>query len=191
MPTGYRIPAIIEVNSTLLVFAERRFVTCADGSPHSIELRRSTDGGRSWLPQQQLAAVPPAVTPKGLAVNGTMFIGSPVLDKQTGVLFLIFGNANSAFITRSSDAGATWATAENTSVCSHINPGPGAGLQLASGRLVIPVQTDGRDCQCSGEECTKGYAGAMYSDNHGRSWKLSTSVPVRKPTRPLCLPSRT
>ena len=80
MPTGYRIPAIIEVNSTLLVFAERRFVTCADGLPHSIELRRSTDGGRSWLPQQQLATVGPAVTPKGLAVNGTMFIGSPVLD---------------------------------------------------------------------------------------------------------------
>ena len=67
VPTGYRIPAIIEVNSTLLVFAERRFVTCADGLPHSIELRRSTDGGRSWLPQQQLATVGPAVTPKGTA----------------------------------------------------------------------------------------------------------------------------
>eukprot|EP01043_Picozoa_sp_COSAG02_P031050 COSAG02_NODE_2008_length_10124_cov_83.805287_8_plen_246_part_00 len=88
----FRIPTILSTNGTLLVFVERRFVSCNDGSPHSIELRRSVDSGRVWLPQQSLDAVgpnPPG-TKSANAINGTVSNGAAVVDEMTGTIFFLY-----------------------------------------------------------------------------------------------------
>ena len=111
-------------------------------------------------------------TSKGVAAHGTVYVGAPVLDAQrNNTLFMIYGRGNSRggmtpFVTASTDAGASWSAPRSSGLCTTgnavANPGPGAGLQLASGRLVVPVQTS----NCAGSNDTT-HAGAMYSDDHG------------------------
>eukprot|EP01051_Picozoa_sp_SAG22_P025048 SAG22_NODE_7233_length_759_cov_1.425758_1_plen_151_part_10 len=94
-PRGcFRIPTVVGANGTLLVFVERRFASCLDGSPHSIELRRSLDGGRTWLPQQSLDAVGPAVDRRGNAANGSVNNGAGVVDETTGTIFFLYRKAS-------------------------------------------------------------------------------------------------
>ena len=169
----YRIPAVIGIapttanpNGTLLVFAERRFLTCADDSPHSIALRRSLDGGRSWLPQQELASSHEAGASK------TLFVGSPILERETGSIMMVIGHGGAPLLTKSTDRGASWSPPRSIFFCLQgaVNPGPGAGVQLSSGRLVVPVQTS----NCNNNDTT--HAGAMYSDDGGKTWRISAPV---------------
>jgi sialidase-1 len=81
--SGYasiRIPALLTAqDGTLLAFAEGREVA-RDQAANDIVLRRSTDGGRTWLPLQKLADFGKD------ALNNPC----PVLDVRTGRLTLFF-----------------------------------------------------------------------------------------------------
>lgn len=57
--------------------------------------------------------------------------------------------------------------------------GPGHGIQLKSGRLLIPAYTYHIDCrQCFGKICkTTPHSFCFYSDTHGRTWHFSETVP--------------
>jgi sialidase-1 len=162
----FRIPTILNSNGTLLVFVERRFVSCKDESPHSIELRRSTDGGHSWLPQQSLDAVGPAVMKNGNAANGTVSNGAAVVDETTGTIFFAYRRAvvtPLAFwthIVSSTDAGQSWSQPMNAGLNrTGTSPGQGSGVQLASGRLVLP----------------NNGGGAIVSDDHGKTCECERS----------------
>jgi hypothetical protein len=164
----FRIPTILSANGTLLVFAERRFITCNDMSPHSIELRRSTDAGLSWLPQQSLDTVgPQCKTPAcNVAKNGTVSNGAAVADEMTGTIFFAYRRTSVTpygfwtYVVSSTDLGATWSRPMNKGLSREgTSPGQGAGVQLASGRLVI----------------SNNGGGSIFSDNHGETWKAGSS----------------
>ncbi|MFN0167654.1 MAG: exo-alpha-sialidase [Bryobacteraceae bacterium] len=175
----YRIPAIIAAPSgALLVFCEARKVSIQDASPTDMVVRRSVDGGKTWLAIQTL-----------IRGEGTDAIMNPcaVVDRTSGAVLLLTCNTNrgkrgehrSHLLVSSRDHGKTWsapvdlgkriANYDDTFV-----PGPGIGIQTASGRLVIPGYTGE-----SVDEDEKGTRSrVVYSDDHGQTWRMGKPVSV-------------
>jgi sialidase-1 len=73
----------------------------------------------------------------------------------------------------SNDEGATWigpadiTASVNRSSWNRIVPGPGVGIQLRSGRLVIP---------CNHVIANVAFNHVIYSDDHGKKWHLGGST---------------
>eukprot|EP00966_Prymnesium_polylepis_P040275 934556-Prymnesium_polylepis.1 len=104
----FRQPALLQFAAVLLAFAENRNVSsCApssalgDGAPSeegSLQLRRSLDGGASWLPQQSLyAGNIDFYTVVGHAGTSTLWLMLSVKSAATRVAVLA-----------SRDHGSTW-----------------------------------------------------------------------------------
>src|SRR5258706_2166364 len=173
----YRIPAlIVSAKGTLLAFSEGRVDSGSDTGNIDVLVRRSFDVAKTWSPVQVVADV------------GEDTIGNPtpVVERKTGTLFLLLtrnpgrntekqivesgAGARTVWITRSTDDGATWsAPVEITAQVKRPDwtwyaTGPGNGIQLRSGRLVVPcdhnVRGGGR------------YSHVIYSDDRGETWKL-------------------
>ena len=175
----HRIPALLATGKgTLLAFCEARSGSASDSAPTDLVLRRSLDDGKTWTPAQIVARFP------GFTVGNP----TSVEDTKTGIIWLLM-TANPAgvtekeiddgspkggrtvWITHSTDDGAHWAAAkEITSSTKKSNwtwyaTGPGNGIQLESGRLVIPC-----DHKVAGTHAF--YSHVIYSDDHGETWKL-------------------
>lgn len=167
----YRIPGIVLTNEgTLLAFCEGRKTSRRDHGDLDLVLRRSTDGGRNWEPKQ-------LVHEEGGDAKITIGNPCPVVDRMTGAIWLPFcRNNDRVFITNSTDDGRTWA--EPTEITRHVKKpgwswyatGPGHGIQLSTGRLLIPC--DCRDDKGTGDWNHKGRSLVFYSDDHGKTWKL-------------------
>jgi hypothetical protein len=137
-------------DDTVVVATEGRHEVC-DAGPRDLLVRRSTDGGATWTPTQTVVA----------SVDGASW-GNPafVVDRTTGELFLFYNlgerlpdntgcSADSAemFVVSSTDAGVTWGPPRGLShLFTHFDydwtldsPGPGHGIQLDSGRLLLNV----------------------------------------------------
>jgi sialidase-1 len=173
----YRIPAlIVSAKGVLLAFCEGRRTGADDSGDIDVVLRRSFDGGKTWSPLQVVAD------------EGGDTIGNPtpVVERKSGAIFLLLtrnpgrvtesqiiqGSAppRSVWITRSTDDGATWAKpVEITSEVSRPDwtwyaTGPGNGIQLRSGRLVVPCDHNTRE---GGR-----YSHVIYSDDRGATWNI-------------------
>jgi sialidase-1 len=179
----HRIPALLTTDKgTLLAFCEARKESASDAAPTEIVLRRSLVGGKTWTPAQVVAHFP----------NYTVGNPAPVEDAKTGVIWLPLTvnpagdtekeidnqtpkGTRTVWITHSSDDGATWATAEQITASTKqpdwtwYATGPGNGIQLDSGRLVIPC-----DHKVAGTHAF--YAHVIYSDDDGKTWKLGGSA---------------
>jgi Neuraminidase (sialidase) len=71
------------------------------------------------------------------------------------------------WILKSADDGASWSKpVDITKSVGPVHPGPGRGILLKSGRLVIP----GRSTDKHGQSLV------IYSDDHGKSWKAGADV---------------
>lgn len=182
----YCIPSLIcTPKGTLLAFCEGRKFNSADESPTDLVLRRSLDGGKTWLPMQVIVkAVPEA------AADPT-----PVVDRVTGNIVLVYDlwpqlvkdefrqehmkrppgigrDSVTAWTTTSNDDGATWSTSVNITAMtkkpewSRLAHGPGIGIQTRSGRLVIP-------CWRTSAENGDSWNHVIYSDDHGLTWQRS------------------
>jgi sialidase-1 len=190
-----RIPSLIVTKKgTVLAFCEGR----EDRDTGDIDLlvRRSEDSGKTW--GERLV-----VWSDGRNTCGNP---CPVVDQDTGRIWLLatwnFGADHGPDIVRgeskdvrkphvcySDDDGKTWSTPVNISETARKDDwrwyatGPGNGIQILNGRykgrLVIPANhsyTETRDdvFRMSGKY---GYgAHVIYSDDHGKSWKLSESI---------------
>ena len=162
---GYRIPALaVSTRGTILAFAEGRKDGRGDYADINMALRRSTDGGRTWTDTRFIVD------------DGTHTMGNPcpVVDAHDGSILLVFCRDNKqVFVTRSTDDGESWTEPEDItkqatdSRVYFVYTGPGHGIQLNSGRLLIPSSCDyGKkigDMQGS-------YA--LLSDDHGKSWRM-------------------
>ena len=124
----------------------------------------------------------------------------PVFERNTRSLFLFFicvlGNtsecwqiitgrnkARLCYVT-SSDHGQTWSQVEdvtNSTIGDTVSDwatfavGPGHGLQLESGRLIIPTHAQyisRRCCSIPVPLTVKPYALAVYSDDSGKTWHM-------------------
>lgn len=188
----YRIPGIVVTKSgTVLAYCEARKKAGGDWGPIDVLLRRSLDGGRTWLPAQQLVHVEgelpinPVAAAQNLDKPGDNTVNNPVaiVDHETGAVhFLYCLEYMRCFSMRSDDDGASWsAPVEITGTFDEFRPqynwaviatGPGHGIQLTrgphSGRLVVPVWLS---LGTGGHAHRPSVAATIYSDDHGRTWQ--------------------
>jgi len=187
---SYRIPGIVvTAKGTVLAYGEARKFTPADRGELEIHLRRSTDGGRTWSPQQQIAHLGPRLPrnphmpddkkkkdmggPEQQTVNNPMLIAA----RDGAVHFVYCVEYMRAFYARSDDDGLTWSkpveiTATFDRFRSEVDwqaiaTGPGHGIQLRNGRLIVPVwlatyeKTAAQRKGCS----------VIFSDDGGATWQ--------------------
>lgn len=177
----YRIPAMaVTTKGTVLAFCEGRKFSQHDSGQIDLMLRRSLDGGCTWEESRVI------VTELGMTCGNP----APVVDEQTGTIWLPFcknlaegpeamiiqGKApRTVWMTKSDDDGATWAEPwEMTSTLKPSNwtwyaTGPCHGIQLRSGRLLVPCDHM-RGVTYSREDPYLSHV--IYSDDHGKTWKL-------------------
>jgi sialidase-1 len=169
----FRIPALAATpKGTLLAFAEGRKDSRSDSGDIDIVLRRSRDRGQTWSDLQVVAD------------NGSDTIGNPtpvVLGKSGTVLLLLTANpakaseARTVWITSSKDDGETWAPLrEITSMAKKPGwgwyaTGPGNGIQLKDGRIVIP-------CDHAEKASKTMHSHVIHSDDGGPSWQIGASA---------------
>ncbi|MFE7402426.1 exo-alpha-sialidase [Streptomyces sp. NPDC057557] len=183
----YRIPALTtSVKGTVLAAYDARPALGDLPSNISIMLRRSTDGGVTWQPQQ--------VVRKDAAPQG---YGDPSLlvDRTTGRIFLFYAAAvNQGFFgsgtgndendpnvlqadySYSDDDGLTWI---HRRITEQIKNPAWAGMFAASGEGIQVRQGAyrGRLIQQYAVRINgANYAASAYSDDHGETWKMGNPV---------------
>lgn len=164
----YRIPALVVTRrGTVLAFCEGRRNSGSDSGDIDLVLRRSTDGGRTWSDLEMIAD----------DGDHTMGQPCPVIDAKSDVVWLPLCRDNKrVFLMKSTDDGRTWSKpAEITREAVDpnwpwIGTGPGHGIQLARGRLVVPCWA-GRGAGFCGESQVSFI---LYSDDGGRTWQRSS-----------------
>lgn len=182
----YRIPGIVTTKrGTILAYCEARRSDRGDWGAIDILLRRSTDGGRSWSAQTNIAHVPgpkaknPVALAQKLATPGEVTYNNPVAipDANGAVYFLFCLEYARCFYLRSDDDGASWSKpVEITAAFDRFRPeydwkvlatGPGHGIQLRTGRLVVPVWLS---LGTGGHAHRPSVTSVIYSDDLGRTW---------------------
>ncbi|KAK1336826.1 hypothetical protein QTO34_002861 [Cnephaeus nilssonii] len=195
----YRVPALLPVTPgpTLLAFAEQR-LSPNDAHAHRLVQRCGTLAGGSvrWGAAQVLGS---AALEEHRSMNPC-----PVHDARTGTVFLFFvavrgqtpevaqiatgRNAARLCCVTSRDAGRTWGSARDLTAeavgaterdWATFAVGPGHGIQLRSGRLLVPAYTYHVDRrECFGKICrTSPHAFTFYSDDHGQTWHHGGLLP--------------
>lgn len=172
----FRIPSVLVTKAgSVLAFCEGRKDGRGDSGNIDLLLKRSTDGGRTFSTTQ-------VVWDDGANTCGNP---CPVVDQATGTIWLLMthnlghdkeraiksGEAEgtrTVWVCSSTDDGVTWSKpVEITSAVKRPEwtwyaTGPGAGIQLRTGRLVIPCDHDHGD----------HFSHVIYSDDHGQTWQL-------------------
>lgn len=183
----YRIPGVVVTKAgTVLAYCEAR-KSNSDWGTIDILLRRSTDGGKTWDDAQKLAAVPgpkarnPVALAKKLGSKDDLTYNNPVMiaDRSGAVHFLFCLEYMRCFYARSDDDGKTW-TKPTEITASAFDPfkaeidwkaiatGPGHGIQLTSGRLLVPVWVS---LGTGGGGHGDSVSATIYSDDGGKTWK--------------------
>ncbi|MHA1763737.1 MAG: exo-alpha-sialidase, partial [Promethearchaeota archaeon] len=161
----YRIPAIVSSKrGTILVFAEARKLD-SDWAPSAIVMKRSFDGGISWEPMKIL------ISDDKKPVHNPV----PIVSNRTNSIHLLFCyNYKKAFYMQSCDDGASFTEPQEiTDVFDAFKPrykfrilatGPGHGIQLKNGRLIVPVWLARRHIH------RPSVISVIYSDDEGDIW---------------------
>lgn len=191
----YRIPAIARTKSgTLLAFCEGRKNSSSDTGNIDLLVRRSSDNGVTWSPQQ-------IVWDHG---GNTCGNPAPVVDLETGTIWLlstwnlgtdsestIVGGTSTdtrrVFALNSTDDGLTWSAAtEITGTAKQSGwtwyaTGPGAGIQLRrgnqAGRLLVACDHIRADNKAFGSH-------VIHSDDHGATWQIGAIAVTTATVRP-------
>ena len=184
--TLYRIPGIVTTKrGTVLAYCEARKSDKGDWGTIDILLRRSTNGGVAWSPPVKIADVPgpksknPVALAQKLATPGEVTYNNPVAIPSAtgGVHFLFCLEYARCFSMNSDDDGVTWSQPEEiTGTFDKFRPdydwkvlatGPGHGIQLRHGRLVVPVWLS---LGTGGHAHRPSVTSVIYSDDLGRTW---------------------
>jgi Neuraminidase (sialidase) len=178
----YRIPSIVCTKTgTVLAFTEGRKEVGGDGGPTDIVLKRSLGNAGPWTPEflspkgggrtrhTIMTWLPLQIVFRSSAKGEAWMNPVPVVDQSDGTIYLVanlypqpYKDENQTiWLTNSTDEGATWSSpVEITQGTGKHEIGPGAGIQLRSGRLAVQV-----------------YDGIIFSDDHGKSWKFGGTAP--------------
>jgi sialidase-1 len=182
----YHIPGIVvTTKGTVLAWCEAR-KRGGDWDDVRILLRRSTDDGRTWSQPQQIASVPGPKTknPASLRIKNVnpndVTYHNPVLiaDRDGTVHMLFCLEYMRCFYQRSTDDGLTWTKpVEITSTFDTFRKsydwkvlatGPNHGIQLLSGRLLVPVWLS---TATGGGAHRPSVTATIYSDDNGLTWR--------------------
>ena len=174
-----RIPALVLTQKgTLLAFAAGRIESASDWADMDLLLRRSEDGGHTWG-AIQVVAERAGGKPTD---NPTPIVGSD------GTIHLVYQRDYAyAYYTQSTDDGLTWSPPVNiTSTFDAFKkeydwkvlaPGPGHGIQLENGRLVVPVWLANSDKIEPNRSHRPSRIATIYSDDNGTTWHRGAMVP--------------
>ena len=173
----FRIASVASsAKGTLMSFCAARKGTGGDWDPIDIVMRRSTDSGTTWEPMKTLAH-----NNDNLPCDNA----TPIVDYITGEVHLLYQiDYAKCFYIKSGDDGKTWTQpVEITYAINEIKgiypwvvlaPGPGHGIQLKGGRLVVPFWLSNG----GGKEFGPNHRGhrpsivvSAFSDDHGKTWK--------------------
>ncbi|KAG7215587.1 hypothetical protein INR49_022113 [Caranx melampygus] len=200
-PNGvtYRVPALLYLShsKSFLAFCEER-LSPSDSQAHLLVMRKGTFY-RNYVEWEDMRVLGTAFLTGHRSMNPC-----PVYDEFTGTLFLFFiavlGHTSESYqlvtgknVTRlcyicSTDDGDTWTgvtdltkrvIGDTIKEWATFALGPGHGIQLKSGRLLIPAYAYHIECkECFGHLCqTNPHAFCFHSDTHGRTWRYGEAVP--------------
>jgi sialidase-1 len=174
---NYRVPGIATSPSgVILATGEARRGTGGDWDANDVVLRRSFDNGQTWDAERKI--VDYSTHGDGLISN---FVFIP--DRDTGEVHALYCHSYSrAFYIKTSDNGTTFSEPrEITSTFEAFKPeydvrkvatGPGHGIQLENGRLVVPVWMS----DAGGDAHRPSVVSVIYSDDHGATWERGDIV---------------
>ncbi|HSI64756.1 MAG TPA: exo-alpha-sialidase [Candidatus Saccharimonadia bacterium] len=184
----YRIPGmVVTAKGTVLAYCEARKAAKGDWGPIDVLMRRSTDGGKTFaapkaivevkgeLPVNPLAAAQNLDKPGDNTVNNAVAF----VDHKTGAVhFLYCLEYMRCFYMRSDDDGVTWTEAVDITDTFEkfrgdydwkiLATGPAHGIQLKTGRLVVPVWLS---TGTGGHAHRPSVTSTIYSDDHGKTWQ--------------------
>lgn len=186
---SYRIPGmVVTAKGTVLVYCEARKHSGADWGEIEVHLRRSTDGGRTFEAPRQIAHLGPRLPrnpvlyekgePKNVGGRDEQTVNNPVAiaARDGTVHFLYCVEYVRCFYLRSTDDGATWSKpVEITAAFAPFRrdwpwrvlaTGPGHGIELRHGRLVVPLWI----ATAQGSPHGHGVGATIYSDDRGATW---------------------
>ena len=182
---GFRIPGIVVTKAgSVLAFTEGRISSMNDHAASHIVMKRSVDNGQSWGP---IEIVVESTESKSWS-NPV-----PVVEQESGIIYLFYtlnigNNSSQVFYISSQNDGVTWsAPMEITSLFDedplersfHLT-GPGHGIQLSSGRLLVVVWH--RHATTKSEEERDYGASTIYSDDGGQTWEMGGYLEVDSET---------
>ncbi len=183
----YRIPGIVVTSrGTLLAYCEARKSLKGDWGTIDIMMRRSLDGGNTWTQPRKIVAIQgevpqnPVALKQNLARKGEITINNPVAiaDRRTNAVhFLYCVEYARCYAMRSDDDGQTFTEPLDITGTFEkfredydwrvLATGPGHGIQLENGRLLVPVWlSTGTGGHAHRPSCVS----VIYSDDHGRTW---------------------
>lgn len=203
--TCYRIPAVVKAPSgELLAFAEGRKTDCGDYGDVDIVLRTSRDNGQTWSPLRVVVDFGQAQAGNPAPVfdqtdsrfrNGRLFLlynTGTASEKEVRN-----GKAiREVWYKTSSDGGQTWSEPVNITTSVNrpnkpdVNPTytfsedwrsyantPGHALQIQNGRYKGRLFVAANHSEGAPQPQFRDYrAHGFYSDDHGKTWKLSATV---------------
>ncbi len=202
----YRIPGlVVTAKGTVIVYCEARQRAGSDWGPIDLVMRRSTDGGKTFSLPVKIADVPgpktknPVALDQKLAVEGEVTYNNPVMIAEPdGRLHLLFClEYMRCFITHSCDDGETWCPPEEITKAFEpyraeydwkvLATGPGHGVAMTSGRLVVPVWLS---TGTGGHAHRPSAVSVIVSDDHGQSWMrgpliVGTTVETPNPSETI------
>ncbi|XP_072016580.1 sialidase-3-like isoform X1 [Amphiura filiformis] len=197
-----RIPALVYHHDMFFAFAEGRRLTFEDIGEMDIIMRRGRrkDWKVAWGPVEVIAR----------QSGYRMMNPVPIVDTVVDMILLVY-NAHPSDVSefselvdekfttklmsiKSYDLGVTWTKPQdmNHETIQLIKPrpslyapGPGHGIQMKSGRLIVPgnffsAVTDSKQIEFTNG--TFNQANVIYSDDHGNTWHPGGSLGYREHT---------
>lgn len=185
----YYAPSLLVTHrGTVLAFCEGRSIESLDNKDVDVILKRSVDNGKTWGPLQ-------VVFDDG---NNTCGNICTVFDRDTEIIWLFsthnlgddhqvqieFGTSigtRTIWVMKSTDEGATWSVPieitkrVKASNWAFYGTGPGIGIQLANGNMMIPcyhTELGKVSHVWGGEPDATWPCHIFYSDDHGANWRL-------------------
>jgi len=165
----------------------------ADWAKIDIFMRRSTDGGNTWSEPRKIVTPPDDVQPNVVTLEknydhkpDSITVNNPVaiVDRVEETLHFIYCIEYArCYYMRSDDDGLTFTDPvdiTDTFEAFHseydwkvIATGPGHGIQLSTGRLLIPVWLS---TGTGGGAHRPSAVSVIYSDDHGKTWQRGEIV---------------